>query len=85
MEVSASSLNKSDCFILDQGKKHDILVLMPPGAKKMEQFRANQVATQIRDEDHAGNAEVKLIGHTHSRCVTIMQLTWPPCRPELRI
>ena len=64
MEVSASSLNKSDCFILDQGKKHDILVLMPPGAKKMEQFRANQVATQIRDEDHAGNAEVKLIGHT---------------------
>jgi len=61
VEVSASSLNKSDCFILDQGKKHDILVLMPPGAKKMEQFRANQVATQIRDEDHAGNAEVKLI------------------------
>ena len=82
MEVSASSLNKSDCFILDQGKKHDILVLMPPGAKKMEQFRANQVATQIRDEDHAGNAEVKLIGrtlrqqncHTHADNVASLQI-----------
>ena len=39
-----------------------ILVLMPPGARKMEQFRATQVANEIRDEDHAGNAEVEIIG-----------------------
>ena len=60
--VAASSLNKSDCFILDLGKNHNILVLMPPSARRMEKFRANQVASEIRDEDHAGNAEIKLIG-----------------------
>lgn len=59
--VAASSLNKSDCFILDLGKNHNILVLMPPAARRMEKFRANQVANEIRDEDHAGNAEIKLI------------------------
>ena len=35
---------------------------MPPGARKMEQFRATQIANEIRDEDHAGNAEVEIIG-----------------------
>ena len=35
---------------------------MPPGARKMEQFRATQVANEIRDEDHAGNAVVEIIG-----------------------
>ena len=60
--MAASSLNKSDCFILDLGKNHNILVLMPPSARRMEKFRANQVASEIRDEDHAGNAEIKLIG-----------------------
>ena len=28
----------------------------------MEQFRATQIANEIRDEDHAGNAEVEIIG-----------------------
>ena len=37
-------------------------MLMPPGARKMEQFRATQIANEIRDEDHAGNAEVEIIG-----------------------
>ena len=55
-------MNKSDCFILDGGKDHSILVYMPAGARKMEQFRAVQVANEIRDEDHAGNAEVEVIG-----------------------
>ena len=55
-------MNKGDCFILDGGKRFSILVYMPEGAKKMEQFRAVQVANQIRDEDHAGNAEVEVIG-----------------------
>jgi hypothetical protein len=56
-------MNKSDCFILDGGKDHPILVYMPAGARKMEQFRAVQVANEIRDEDHAGNAEVEVIGN----------------------
>ena len=59
--VASSSLNKSDCFILDLGKNHSILVLSPPGARRMEQFRAVQVANEIRDEDHAGNSEVEVI------------------------
>lgn len=59
--ISVSSLNKSDCFILDLGKNHSILILMPPGSRRMEQFRANQVASEIRDEDHAGNAEIEII------------------------
>ena len=60
--LDIASMNKSDCFILDGGKNHPILVYMPPGARKMEQFRAIQVANEIRDEDHAGNAEVEVIG-----------------------
>jgi len=69
MEVplSASSLNKSDCFILDGGKNHGILVMMPPGARKMEQFRATQIANEIRDEDHAGNAEVEIIDNNFDK------------------
>jgi len=59
--LDIASMNKSDCFILDGGKNHPILVYMPPGARKMEQFRAIQVANEIRDEDHAGNAEVEVI------------------------
>jgi len=59
--LDIGSMNKYDCFILDGGKDHPILVYMPEGARKMEQFRATQVANEIRDEDHAGNAEVEVI------------------------
>lgn len=61
VDVSVSSMNKSDCFILDGGKGNQILVFMPPGARKMEKFRAIQVANEIRDEDHAGNSEVEVV------------------------
>jgi len=59
--VDITSLNNSDAFILDCGKNHDILVYLPPKARKMEQFRATQVANEIRDEDHAGHAEVVIV------------------------
>ena len=36
----------------------------------MEQFRAVQVANEIRDEDHAGNAEVEVIGNNCSIFIT---------------
>jgi len=58
--LDIASMNKSDCFILDGGKDHPILVYMPAGCRKMEQFRAVQVANEIRDEDHAGHAEVEV-------------------------
>ena len=35
---------------------------MPPGARRMEKFKATQAANEIRDEDHAGDAEVVIIG-----------------------
>ena len=34
---------------------------MPPGASKMEQFKATHAANQIRDEDHAGSATVEIL------------------------
>ena len=40
---------------------------MPEGARKMEQFRAVQVANEIRDEDHAGNATVEVAGNSINR------------------
>lgn len=59
--VDIASLNKTDCFILDCGKAHDVFVFMPPGARKMEKFRGIQAANEIRDEDHAGDANVVII------------------------
>ena len=43
-------------------KGHDILVYMPPGSRRMERFRATTAANEIRDEDHAGEGEVVIIG-----------------------
>jgi len=60
--LSSDSLNGDDCFVLDLGKGRDILVFAPKGARKMEKFKATQAANDIRDEDHAGNAEVVIIG-----------------------
>jgi len=59
--VSFDSLNKADCFILDTGKGQTVYVFMPPGARRMENFQGNQVANNIKDEDHAGDAEVLII------------------------
>ena len=35
---------------------------MPPGSRRMERFRATTAANEIRDEDHAGEGEVVIIG-----------------------
>ena len=35
---------------------------MPAGAKRMEKFKAIQVANEIRDEDHGGGEEVIICG-----------------------
>uniref|UniRef100_A0A0K2UCV6 Gelsolin-like domain-containing protein n=1 Tax=Lepeophtheirus salmonis TaxID=72036 RepID=A0A0K2UCV6_LEPSM len=54
-------VNQSDCYVLDLGKGHDILVYRPPGAKRVEKFKSSLVANEIRDEDHAGDANVVLL------------------------
>lgn len=61
VDLALSSLNKSDCFILDGGKGQDILVYMPDGASRMESFKGTQAANAIRDEDHSGDANVEII------------------------
>ena len=40
VNLGASSLNKSDAFILDGGKDQNIFVYMPEGASSMERFKA---------------------------------------------
>jgi hypothetical protein len=42
--LSVTSMNRSDCFVLDCGKGKSILIYMPAGARKMEKFRAIQVS-----------------------------------------
>ena len=61
VEIALTSLNKCDSFILDLGKGDDILVFSPQGASSFERYKAIQVASGIRDEDHAGNASVEVI------------------------
>ena len=61
VNIEGANVCKSDCWILDQGKDGKILVYMPPGASKMEQFKATHAANQIRDEDHAGSATVEIL------------------------
>ena len=58
VDLGISSLNKSDCFILDCGKGQDIFVYMPEGSSRMERFKGTQAANAIRDEDHAGEGTV---------------------------
>ena len=63
--IDGAQINKADCWILDEGKGGKILVYMPPGASKMEQFKATNAANQIRDEDHAGSATVEILSMTN--------------------
>ena len=53
-------MNKGDCFILDAGK--DIYVYMGQKSKRTERLKAISAANQIRDQDHAGRAQVQIIG-----------------------
>eukprot|EP00096_Caligus_rogercresseyi_P009674 TRINITY_DN331_c0_g1_i1.p1 TRINITY_DN331_c0_g1~~TRINITY_DN331_c0_g1_i1.p1 ORF type:complete len:714 (+),score=208.62 TRINITY_DN331_c0_g1_i1:189-2330(+) len=59
--LDPSLVNQSDCYVLDLGKAHDILVYRPAGAKRVEKFKSSLVANEIRDEDHAGDATVILL------------------------
>lgn len=60
VNLSVSSMNKGDCFILDMGR--DIYVYVGASAKRLEKIKAISAANQIRDQDHAGRATVNIIG-----------------------
>lgn len=60
VNLSVSSMNKGDCFILDAG--NDIYVYVGAQAKRVEKLKAISAANQIRDQDHNGRARVQIIG-----------------------
>lgn len=53
-------MNKGDCFILDAGA--EIFVYIGQKSKRTERLKAISAANQIRDQDHAGRAQVHIIG-----------------------
>ncbi|XP_036323482.1 gelsolin-like [Rhagoletis pomonella] len=59
VNLSVSSMNKGDCFILDAG--NEILLYVGPQAKRVEKLKAISAANQIRDQDHNGRARVDII------------------------
>lgn len=60
VNLSVSSMNKGDCFILDAGR--EIYVYVGIQAKRVEKLKAISAANQIRDQDHNGRAVVHIIG-----------------------
>lgn len=59
VELSISSMNKGDCFILEAGK--NIYVYVGAKAKRVERLKAISAANLIRDQDHAGSAKVHIV------------------------
>ncbi|XP_075147928.1 gelsolin isoform X2 [Haematobia irritans] len=59
VNLSVSSMNKGDCFILDAG--NEIYVYVGAQAKRVEKLKAISAANQIRDQDHNGRARVQII------------------------
>ncbi|XP_037946730.1 gelsolin-like isoform X1 [Teleopsis dalmanni] len=59
VNLSVSSMNKGDCFILDAG--NEIYVYVGAQAKRVEKLKAISAANQIRDQDHNGRARVNII------------------------
>lgn len=60
VNLSVSSMNKGDCFILDAG--NNIYVYVGKDAKRVEKLKAISAANQIRDQDHGGRAAVQILG-----------------------
>uniref|UniRef100_A0A0K8SZE6 Gelsolin-like domain-containing protein n=2 Tax=Lygus hesperus TaxID=30085 RepID=A0A0K8SZE6_LYGHE len=56
VEPNVKSMNKGDCFILDNGK--DLYIYVGPNAKGTEKLKARAAANQIKDQDHHGRAKV---------------------------
>jgi len=59
VEVSADSLNASDCFVLDVN--HVVYVYMGATSRRVERLRATTSASEIRDTDHAGKAKLLIL------------------------
>ena len=60
VDISIGSMNKGDCFILDNGR--EIYIYVGPKTNRIEKMKANSMANQIRDQDHNGRAVVHIVG-----------------------
>lgn len=60
--MSIASMNKGDCFILDNG--NNIYVYVGEKSKSVEKLRAVSAANLFRDTDHRGRSKVSVIGKT---------------------
>jgi len=59
VDLTVSSMNKGDCFILDAG--NDIYVYVGAKSKRTERLKAISAANLIRDQDHGGRSRVHVI------------------------
>jgi len=59
VEVKCASLNRGDVFILDDGP--NMYVWVGPQSSRTERIKALEMARQIRDEEKAGRAVIKVI------------------------
>ncbi|CAD6993520.1 unnamed protein product [Ceratitis capitata] len=64
VELSISSMNRGDCFILDAGE--EILIYVGEQAKRLERLKAIYAANEIRDQDHHGRAKVNIVDNFSS-------------------
>jgi len=59
VEMSVSSMNRGDCFILDTP---DTIYVWPgPKSRRTERLKAIMAASQMRDNDHAGKAKIHIL------------------------
>lgn len=61
VDLSLRSMNQNDYFILDIGRK--IFIYPPKNTNNFQKMQANEVAKQIRDQDHHARATVHILDH----------------------
>lgn len=59
--LSVKSMNKNDYFILDCGRK--IFVYPSNNTNIFQKTKANEIAKEIRDQDHNGRSTVHILDH----------------------
>ncbi|XP_037040154.1 gelsolin-like isoform X1 [Bradysia coprophila] len=59
--LTIQSMNQHDYFLLDSGRK--IFVYPPKMMNNFQKTKANEIAKQIRDQDHNGRASVHILDH----------------------
>lgn len=62
--MNRSVINEDDSWLLDGGKGNNIFVYNPASSTSpMRRFKVNNFANTIRDNEHAGNTEVTILGN----------------------